>query len=178
MHYPAGLELITEATRFFSSPQGEPLVVLEKAHVTQLALCDLLEQIADSIPSQINRETCGKLGDNLHPLICDIHRFEEDTLFPMAIERLGTTSAMEATVTRLRYEHCEDECFAEELADALNELGKGKEPENPEAMGYMLRGFFEALRRHIAFEHEHLLRLMRQAVTDGRDDFPPTNHSA
>lgn len=170
MHHPSGFDLIAEATRFFSSPTGDPLVAFEMAHVTQLALCDLLEQIADSIPGQISIETCSKLGGDLLPLIRDIHRFEEDIIYPLAIKQLGTTPAMEATVTRLRYEHCEDECFAEELADALNELGKGKEPENPEAMGYMLRGFFEALRRHIAFENEHLLRLMRQAATDGRDD--------
>ncbi|TFF20657.1 hemerythrin domain-containing protein [Jiella endophytica] len=29
-----------------------------------------------------------------------------------------------------------------------------------EALGYMLRGFFEGLRRHIAFEEEHLLPLL------------------
>ncbi|MCP4317040.1 MAG: hemerythrin domain-containing protein [Hyphomicrobiales bacterium] len=170
MHQLAGLDLIAEAKLFFSSPDGDPLVALEKAHVTQLTLCDMLEQIADSIPGQISRETCSKLGGDLLPLIRNIHRFEEDILYPLAIERLGSTPAIEATVTRLQYEHCEDECFAEELADALYELGTGKAPKNPEAIGYMLRGFFEALRRHIAFEHEHLLRLMRQAATDGRDD--------
>ncbi|MEX3009893.1 hemerythrin domain-containing protein [Hoeflea sp. TYP-13] len=168
MHQPAALDLINESARFFSSPDGDPLIALEKAHLTQLTLCDMLEQIADSIPGQINRETCSKLGSNLLPLIRNIHQFEEDILYPLAVERLGTSPAIESTITRLKYEHCEDECFAEELADALHELGTGKAPRNPEAMGYMLRGFFEAMRRHIAFEHEHLVRLLRQAATDGQ----------
>ena len=45
----------------------------------------------------------------------------------------------------------------------MRELGKGKSPGNPEATGYMLRGFFEALRRHIAFERDHLLAVLRDA---------------
>ena len=27
-----------------------------------------------------------------------------------------------------------------------------------EAVGYMLRGFFEVMRRHIAFERDHLMK--------------------
>ena len=165
-----GLDLIADSIEHFPEPDGDPLLALEKAHVTLLSLCDLLEQIADSIPGQISRETCSKLGTNLLPLIRNIHQFEEDILYPLAVERLGATRAIESTITRLRYEHTEDECFAEELADALTELGTGKAPKNPEATGYMLRGFFEALRRHIAFERDHLLNLMRRPSSDGRDD--------
>jgi hypothetical protein len=64
---------------------------------------------------------------------------------------------IETTLNRLRFEHCEDECFAEELTEALNALGTGNPDVNIEAIGYMLRGFFEAMRRHIAFESEMLL---------------------
>lgn len=168
MNQPAALDLIDESARFFSEPAGDPLVALEKAHLTQLTLCDMLEQIADSIPGQINREVCSRLAAGLLPLIRDIHQFEEEILYPQALDRLGTAPEIESTIRRLRYEHCEDECFAEELADALYELGTGKAPRNPEAIGYMLRGFFEAMRRHIAFEHEHLVRLLRQTATDGQ----------
>ncbi|WP_419911377.1 hemerythrin domain-containing protein [Hoeflea sp.] len=166
MQQPAALELIDESARFFSAPDGDPLEALEKAHVTQLTICDMLEQIADSIPGQINRLTCGRLAEMLLPLIRNIHSFEEETLYPQAMDRLGTAPEIETTITRLKFEHCEDECFAEELADALHELASGNAPKNPEATGYMLRGFFEAMRRHIAFEHDHLVRLMRHAVTE------------
>ena len=51
----------------------------------------------------------------------------------------------------------EDECYAEDLTDALEQLA-GKKPGSVQAetFGYMLRGFFEAMRRHIAFEQTHL----------------------
>lgn len=36
----------------------------------------------------------------------------------------------------------------------------GDRPYNAEAIGFMLRGFFEGLRRHIAFEREHVLPMI------------------
>ncbi len=70
---------------------------------------------------------------------------------------MAPTTRSRTTLNRLRFEHCEDECFAEELTEALNALGSGNPDVNIEAIGYMLRGFFEAMRRHIAFESEMLL---------------------
>jgi hemerythrin-like domain-containing protein len=78
-------------------------------------------------------------------------------LFPQLQSSPDATEALAPTLERLKFEHCEDECFAEELTDALLKLGSG-ERVNMEAVGYMLRGFFEGIRRHIAFEREHLLQ--------------------
>ena len=39
-------------------------------------------------------------------------------------------------------------------------IGHGAGVENPEAVGFMLRGLFETLRRHIAFEREHVLPIV------------------
>jgi hemerythrin-like domain-containing protein len=75
----------------------------------------------------------------------------------MIAERLSSDDTIKVTLDRLRFEHCEDECFAEELTEALHALGSGDQKVNIEAVGYMLRGFFEAMRRHIAFESEMLL---------------------
>lgn len=162
MQQPAGLDLIHATSRYFSGKVGDPLVAIERAHAGLHGLCDLLEQVADSIPERIDPATCAGLGDTLLPLLRDIHQFEEDVLYPLAVHRLGATQQIRSTITRLQYEHCEDLCFAEELSEALCDLGRGKAPENPEATGYMLRGFFEALRRHIAFERDHLLCVMRE----------------
>ena len=46
---------------------------------------------------------------------------------------------------------------AESFSEALLAYGHGRQIENPEAFGYMLRAFFESLRRHIAFERDHML---------------------
>ena len=49
-------------------------------------------------------------------------------------------------------------------AGAPDPCGQRAEPDpQAEALGYMLRGFFEGLRRHIAFEEEHLVPLLATA---------------
>ena len=62
-------------------------------------------------------------------------------------------------VERLRLEHVEDECFAEEVQYELMLLGQGRPVLAPEATGYMLRGFFEGIRRHIRHERDLLADL-------------------
>lgn len=137
------------------------LAWLSRAHTEQLALCKELEEIADSLPASINRQKCIYAAKALGPLIKGIHHYEETVLFPQLQSNPDAAEALGPTLERLKFEHCEDECFAEELTDALLKLGSGAQV-NMEAVGYMLRGFFEGIRRHIAFEREHLL----QGVTD------------
>lgn len=129
---------------------------LQRAHAEQLALCDQLEEIADSLPAHIDGPKCLYAARALSPLIKGVHAYEENILFPWLETVSDIQPALKETLNRLKFEHCEDACFAEELTDALLRLGSG-EPVNMEATGYMLRGFFEALRRHIAFEREHIL---------------------
>jgi hypothetical protein len=136
----------------------DPIIALRRAHVDQLALCDRLEEIADSLPDQVNRQKCIYAARALGPMIRGLHRFEEEVIFPLIAARNEGDGLTDKTLTRLKFEHCEDECFAEELIEALHDLGVGRPDMNMEATGYMLRGFFEALRRHIAFESEMLLR--------------------
>lgn len=133
------------------------LAWLYRAHTEQLALCRELEEIADSLPASINRQKCIYAAKALGPLIKGIHHYEETVLFPQLEASPDATDALGPTLERLKFEHCEDECFAEELTDALLKLGSGDRV-NMEAVGYMLRGFFEGIRRHIAFEREHLLQ--------------------
>lgn len=142
---------------------------LRRAHQEQLALCRELEDIADSLPANINRQKCIYAAKALGPLIGGIHHFEESTLFPWLSTRVPADDDLSRTLDRLRFEHFEDECFAEELTDALLKLGAG-EAVNMEAVGYMLRGFFEGMRRHIAFETDHLLKHLPEEAIFLRTD--------
>lgn len=139
-------------------PSGEVRGIgwLRRAHSEQLALCSELEDIADSLPANVNRQKCIYAAKALGPLLRGIHHYEETVLFPWLDVR-GDAEDLRPTLDRLRFEHFEDESFAEELTDVLLKLGAG-DPVNMEAVGYMLRGFFEGMRRHIAFENEHLLK--------------------
>ena len=131
---------------------------LKKAHDAQLTLCSALEEIADSLPANINRQKCIYAAKSLIPLINGVHRYEEEALFPMLATKGHNDGELAESIARLKFEHVEDECFAEELTDTLNRLGKGDATVNAEAAGYMLRGFFESIRRHIAFEQQFMLR--------------------
>lgn len=128
---------------------------LEGCHSELLAICDTLEDIADSLPNTLNVRMCKEAAGHIVPVVIRAHRIEEEEVFPL----IGgdPTPALQKTLDHLRTEHCEDECFAEELADALEHAGDGKV--QPETLGYMLRGFFEAMRRHINFERERFVAL-------------------
>ena len=137
--------------------EGDPFEAMKRAHSDVMALCDQLENIADSLPDNVDRQTCVHAARTLWPLVRSVHSFEETVLFPLVEEKFAGREGLSQTIERLKHEHFDDECYAEELTDSLLRLGAGDQGLNPEATGYMLRGFFEAMRRHIAFEEEHLL---------------------
>lgn len=117
----------------------------------QMKLCDDLEAVADSLPRATDRQFCLHLARQIGPLLRDAHALEERVLFPAILTR-GDSGA--DVVERLRLEHIEDECFGEEIQHELMQLGRGQPVLAPEATGYMLRGFFEGLRRHMRHEYE------------------------
>ncbi|MBB4066970.1 hemerythrin domain-containing protein [Gellertiella hungarica] len=147
-----------------SAPQPEAdkpsLAIMLAAQDEQLALCRELEDIADSLPGSVNRQKCIYAAQALGTLMKRTHAYEEDVFFPWLERGREADDRLASILKRLRYEHFEDECYAEELMEVLLKLGRG-DPVNMEATGYMLRGFFEARRRHIAFERDHLHTYMR-----------------
>lgn len=140
------------------SPKGfVPCIDMTRAHAEKLRLCDALEAIADDLPSRVDRLQCLAVASSLVPLLRECHRFEERIVFPA----FSRSDGGQAVVARLTAEHVEDDCAAEDLSEALLAHGHGGPIENPEALGYMLRALFGSMRRHIAFERDHLLPRMR-----------------
>lgn len=134
----------------------------------QRKLCDALESIADSLPDNVDRQTCMHAARALPPLIDRAHRFEENVLF-IAIEEMSPVLLdLRPTLARLKLEHVGDEYSAEELSEVLMSYGEGTPMHTAEATGYLLRGFFEALRRHIAIEEELTSILTTVAAAQNR----------
>jgi len=129
---------------------------MARLHGEKLRLCDALESIADALPN-VDRFSCLGMANSIVPLLRDSHRLEETVIFPAYEAASSLTGADFSSTSRLRAEHVEDECFADEVTEQLLGIGRGRAVENAEALGFMLRGFFESLRRHIAFEREHIL---------------------
>lgn len=133
------------------------VAAVRRAHAGKLALCDRLEAIADSLPNELDRRECLVAARALGPRLAKVHRYEENQVFPLFCSRFGHAAEARETVERLKCEHFEDESYAAELREALRSAARSGRAENPETLGFMLRGFFGALRRHIAFENDHVL---------------------
>jgi hypothetical protein len=139
---------------------GDAPAAFRRSQSELLGLCDTLEAIADSLPANLDRRRCVIAGEALESMLGAIHRFEEEVIFPLAREALVRRGDSIRCIERLEAEHCEDEGFADELAALLQDLASGRETVAPETAGYMLRGFFVSLRRHVAFERDHLLAIL------------------
>ncbi|KAA3448375.1 hypothetical protein C7I87_21890 [Mesorhizobium sp. SARCC-RB16n] len=129
-------------------------------HDRKLRICDELEAIADGLPLA-DPLKCLQAANQLLPLLRMSHACEEEHVFPVFASG-AHHGERSASIRRLLAEHIEDESAAEDLTDTLLAIGRGGAVDNPEALGFMLRAFFCASRRHIAFEREHILPLVAQ----------------
>ncbi|MEM9733378.1 MAG: hemerythrin domain-containing protein [Pseudomonadota bacterium] len=143
----------TASTRACDLPD-DIVFLLDKHLKKQLVLCDALENIADALPESVNNQNCLHVAGSIYPIIKSAHEFEENQLFPLLTEGEAPENLAQ-TLTRLHEEHWEDESFSAELTEALRDFVAGRDT-NTDKLAYMLRGFFEGLRRHIAFEKEAL----------------------
>lgn len=146
-------------------PFSEVSRELSRCHQAQAALCDLLESIADDLPEDptaVDRQRCLSAARQIFPTVKKAHDFEEQRLFPLLLSLHDESDSLNKSLERLRFEHWEDESYAEEVTEGLIEFGRGESTADSERLGYMLRGFFEGLRRHMAFETEHLLPLLKK----------------
>lgn len=140
------------------------LATLEKHLQCQMTLCDALEEIADTLPNRVDKQKCLLTARTIMPVVKSAHLFEEQVLFPTLQIENATSQRLDTAIERLYAEHWEDEGFGDEISEALLAYGCG-ESFDPEKLGYMLRGFFEGLRRHVAFEKEVLAPLLHQQKT-------------
>jgi hypothetical protein len=149
------------------SPSREPCLYMKRVYVKKIRLCDDLEAIADSLPLHINRFSCLSVASQLLPALRQSHRYEEQVLFPAFERGAGANLRSRQSVQRLKAEHICDEGAAEEITEALMWVGRGGDIANPEALGFMLRAFFDAVRRHIAFEREHVFQSLGKRLDAG-----------
>ena len=130
---------------------------------TTYCLCMLLEQFADRLSPWRPPEEGRALLREANGVVNLAHRFEEDAVFPHLRRKHPRDWRMSEMLSRLEGEHVEDRAYALELLETLEALRERGDPD-AETFGYMLRGFFMGLRRHIAFEREHLLPILKNGA--------------
>lgn len=126
----------------------------------QQALCDALEDVADNLPTAVDKLKCLQLSQSIWPIIKSAHTFEEEEVFPILALKTEAAVDLQQAMERLHYEHWEDESFGQDLADTMRAFAAGDD-QDAEKLSYMLRGFFEGLRRHLAFESEVLTPMLK-----------------
>ncbi len=141
---------------------ADPLDMVLKEHDLHQKMCDLLEEIADSLPNKVDRKKARHAANTLKYDLPLHHRLEEEALFPLLVKYAADEDNAGEIIGRLSDEHVVDEGFAEELVEVLEQLAQGKPLEDANMFGYMLRGFFENYRRHIIWENSVVLPLVRR----------------
>ena len=131
-------------------------------HRSQLELCDRLERLADSLPYKYDPQECLSISWQLYPAMKSAHKFEEEKLFPKLMEPMNSRFEIEKSIERLKFEHWEDESSAEDISLYLRQMISHPSTADIGKISYMLRGFFDGIRRHIAFETEYLLPKLRE----------------
>lgn len=146
------------------SARLDPLGFIAHQHSLQNSLCDVLEKIADGLPNEVDRRLAVTAAAMLRYDLPLLHRDEEEGLFPLLESRCPPEDGMTALLAQLALEHKTDEGFAGELAEALDVIAQGQSVDSPEALGYMLRGFFESYRRHLYWENNVVLPIARKRL--------------
>jgi hypothetical protein len=136
---------------------GSALREIVAGHREQLGLCRTLELIADALPNDVDPALCKAAAGCIHRVMTRVVQVEQEALVSeLAARGPKRVFDLTATLERLLRENAEDLCYAEELQETLRELGDGRHTVSTDALGYMLRGFFESRRRRIALEREIL----------------------
>jgi len=130
----------------------EILDIVERHQSRQRAMCRELEDVADSLPLDVDPSLCMRLARSLLPTLRSAHEFKEEYFCGLARQVLNDLGNLDAIIDRLRAEYQENELLAEEVAEELSQWGMCAEPKSAETVGYMLRGFFISMTRHLDFE--------------------------
>ena len=129
--------------------RADPLGFLAEERAAQRALADLLEEIADALPQAAGGAAALVAAARLRRLVAQSQPAEESSLYAL-VERLAPPGAgARQAVALARREAAVAAGLAIELADELEALARRGVAGSPEALGYMLRACFEALRRRL-----------------------------
>lgn len=143
----------------------DPIGVVEDEHALQLELCNLLELIADALPVTFDRSLAVTALTILQGSLPAHSRFEDNALFPRLRRRLTADDPVLSALVCLEREHVWDAGALSDLAGELKSALGLQGVQNPNLLIWMLRGFADSHRRHIAWEDEVVLPAARASLT-------------
>lgn len=136
-------------------------------------VCEDLERLADTLPGQVDTYAAVCLAERLLPTLRECQCLEETEVFPLLLKTHGAAPQM---IARLHAEHVEDEDHAAMVEDAIIAFVRDPKRGGADKLGYALRGLFQPLRRHVAFDRGVILPSYRAAL-DARNGKLPDSSS-
>lgn len=128
----------------------------------QFKACDELERVSDELPNSNTHEFLLSV-ERICPLLLECHRFEEAHIHPLVAKSRPEIGVI---LARLHDEHIEDQDQADLLLDNVrtfvSDAGRTKATE----VGYVARGLFISLRRHLAFDRHFITPIVRDCIVE------------
>jgi len=144
----------------------QPLVTFARLIREKINVCEQLEHIADRLPNQVNVDQCAKLAELLPDMLGLCDDINQRVIFPLLLRHQSQRYFTHSMAQRLVDERMMDQGYALEVSELLDQLAKAESIRNAEASGYLLRSFFETVRRSSAFDLEYIVPMTRQYSTE------------
>lgn len=145
--------------------RADPLGFMAEDRAAQRALADLLEEIADALPTVTNRSAAALAAARLRRLAVQPQAAEEAALFALIETHAPAEAGARHVVAIARRESALLAGQKIELAEALDVLSREGRAAEAEALGYMLRACFEGIRRRIDWMEAVILPQARALLT-------------
>ena len=153
-------------------PLGEAfLTLLERDQMRLLRICAALEKIADGLPGTGHQKKTGRVLAFLDKAFSRHVFLHEKCLFPLIRSLEEKNAPLELMLRELEFEHAADRGLIVEILSAFMSDSRNT---GPDALGYLLRSFFENYRRHAAWERAALYPIVRKHLAGG----PRKQHDA
>jgi hypothetical protein len=135
------------------------LTLLERDQMRLMRLCAALEKIADGLPGSGHQVRTGKVLSFLDKAFARHVFLNEKCLFPLIRSLEEKNEHIELMLRELEFEHSADRGLIVEILSGY--MGRDSRNAGLEALGYLLRSFFENYRRHSAWERITLYPIVR-----------------
>ena len=145
--------------------KGQIFASLLESYERVMAACDALEAIADALPDRVAPGQCERTVREVAVAVRQMHAHENDLLMPLLMD--AQRAELRKIAADLEQAHQVDGESLIEVDEVLSAYSLGQPILSPDATGYMLRAFFEGLRRHVGRERD-LLALMKDWPQPGR----------
>jgi hypothetical protein len=145
----------------------DPLVFLEYDHKAQRGVADLLEALADSLPDDVRPATATLAASLLRDSAKRRAIVETEVLEPLIAERHAPGTTLHRAITLARREASEVADLALELAEELEALALTGQARDADVLGFMLRAYFDGLRRHLDWVEVAILDDLRADLSPG-----------